>query len=79
VAESCTICNSRSRRPVRKFLGTPLYDHIQEANCYVTISRFPRRFRSSFRGSEVLHWFVVCRCCFNCIASNWDAKMIMNG
>jgi hypothetical protein len=23
VAESCTICNSRSRRPVRKFLDTP--------------------------------------------------------
>jgi hypothetical protein len=23
VAESCTICRSRSRRPVRKLLGTP--------------------------------------------------------
>jgi len=25
VAESCTICYSRSRRPVRKLLGTPSY------------------------------------------------------
>jgi len=25
VAESCTICSSRSRRPVRKLLGTPSY------------------------------------------------------
>jgi hypothetical protein len=25
VAESCTICSSRSRRPVRKLLDTPLY------------------------------------------------------
>jgi hypothetical protein len=27
VAESCTICSSRSRRPVRKLLDTPSYDH----------------------------------------------------
>jgi len=27
VAESCTICNSRSRRPVRKLLDTPSYRH----------------------------------------------------
>jgi hypothetical protein len=26
VAESCTICSSRSRRPVRKLLGTPSYN-----------------------------------------------------
>jgi len=25
VTESCTICNSRSRRPVRKLLDTPSY------------------------------------------------------
>jgi hypothetical protein len=25
VAESCTICSSRSRRPVRELLDTPLY------------------------------------------------------
>jgi len=25
VAESCNICNSRSRRPVRKLLDTPSY------------------------------------------------------
>jgi len=25
VAESCTICSSRSRWPVRKFLDTPSY------------------------------------------------------
>jgi len=25
MAESCTLCNSRSRRPVRKLLDTPLY------------------------------------------------------
>jgi hypothetical protein len=27
VAESCTICRSRSRRPVRKLLDTPSYEH----------------------------------------------------
>jgi hypothetical protein len=26
VAESCTICSSRSRRPLRKLLDTPSYD-----------------------------------------------------
>jgi len=26
VAETCTICSSRSRRPVRKLLGRPSYD-----------------------------------------------------
>jgi len=26
VAKSCTICNSRSRRPVRKVLDTPAYE-----------------------------------------------------
>jgi hypothetical protein len=26
VAESCTICSSRSRRPVRKLLDTPSYN-----------------------------------------------------
>jgi hypothetical protein len=26
VAESCTICSSNSRRPVRKLLDTPMYD-----------------------------------------------------
>jgi hypothetical protein len=25
VAESCTICSSRSRRPVRKLMNTPSY------------------------------------------------------
>jgi len=25
VAESCTICSSRSRRPIRKLLGIPSY------------------------------------------------------
>jgi hypothetical protein len=33
VAESCTICSSRSRRPVRKLLVTPLYLHTL---CYIT-------------------------------------------
>jgi hypothetical protein len=28
VAESCTICSSRSRRPVRKLLDTPLYNSV---------------------------------------------------
>jgi hypothetical protein len=28
VAESCTICSSRSRRPVRKLLDTPSYLNI---------------------------------------------------
>jgi len=27
VAESCTICSSRSRRPVRKHLDIPSYDY----------------------------------------------------
>jgi hypothetical protein len=31
VAESCTVCSSRSRRPVRKLLDTPSYDHVNEA------------------------------------------------
>jgi hypothetical protein len=34
VAESCTICNSRSRRPVRKLLDAPLYD----SEFYISIS-----------------------------------------
>jgi hypothetical protein len=29
VAESCTICSSRSRRPVRKLLDTPSYDALR--------------------------------------------------
>jgi hypothetical protein len=40
VAESCTICSSRARRPVRKLLDTPSYiiryethlNHLTEAN-----------------------------------------------
>jgi hypothetical protein len=28
VAESCTICSSRSRRPVRKLLDTPSYFNV---------------------------------------------------
>jgi hypothetical protein len=34
VAESCTICSSRSRRPVRKLLGTPL--------CFLVFQNFNR-------------------------------------
>jgi hypothetical protein len=34
VAESCTICSSRSRRPVRKLLDTPSYITHK---CYVLI------------------------------------------
>jgi hypothetical protein len=30
VAESCTICSSRSRRPVRKLSDTPSYFHISD-------------------------------------------------
>jgi len=26
VAESCTICSSRSKRPIRQLLGTPSYE-----------------------------------------------------
>jgi len=38
VAESCTICGSRSRRPVRKLLDTPSYD------LYANIDRYePQR------------------------------------
>jgi hypothetical protein len=29
VAESCTICSSRSRRPVRKLLDTPSYNDVK--------------------------------------------------
>jgi len=28
VAESCTICSSRSRRPVQKLLDTPSYTYV---------------------------------------------------
>jgi hypothetical protein len=31
VAESCTICSSRSRRPDRKFLNTPSYNMLHQA------------------------------------------------
>jgi len=35
VAESCTICSSRSRRPVRKLLNTPSYIYYSvESFCY---------------------------------------------
>jgi len=35
VAESCTICSSRSRRPFRKFLDTPsyLYSIFHQRTC----------------------------------------------
>jgi len=32
VAESCTICSSRSRRPVRKLLDTPLCEEVSWGN-----------------------------------------------
>jgi len=32
VLESCTICNPRSRRPVRKLLDTPSYYPVQATN-----------------------------------------------
>jgi hypothetical protein len=35
VAESCTICSSRSMRPVRKLLDTPSYD-IQYYNAQIS-------------------------------------------
>jgi len=31
VSESCTICSSRSRRPVRKLLDTPSYECLKKA------------------------------------------------
>jgi hypothetical protein len=31
VAESFTICSSRSRRPVRKLLDTPSYTYMEDA------------------------------------------------
>jgi hypothetical protein len=37
VAESCTICSSRSRRPVQKLLDTPSYPRLRQ-NSSVTIS-----------------------------------------
>jgi hypothetical protein len=33
VAESCTICSSRSRRPVRKLLDTPSYVAVRQKRC----------------------------------------------
>jgi hypothetical protein len=35
VAESCTICSSRSRHPVRKLLDTPSYVATQLRNLYI--------------------------------------------
>jgi len=35
VAESCTICSSRSRRPVRKLLDAPSY--VSAASCFSTL------------------------------------------
>jgi hypothetical protein len=39
VAESCTICSSSSRRPIRKFLFTPSYADCNPPNkCYFFLS-----------------------------------------
>jgi hypothetical protein len=35
VAESCTICSSHSRRPVRKLLYTPSYTHPHRFGHYI--------------------------------------------
>jgi hypothetical protein len=39
VAESCTICSSRSSRPVRELLGTPSHDHPNEIWWWVQIMK----------------------------------------
>jgi len=42
VAKSCTICSSRSRRPVRKLLDTPSYIIIiRHSESSVTADPFP--------------------------------------
>jgi hypothetical protein len=40
VAESCTICSSRSRLPVRKLLDTPSYTQVKAIR-YDTMERYP--------------------------------------
>jgi hypothetical protein len=47
VAESCTICSSRSRWPVRKLLDTPsyLYLFILENNSFERVGNFSLRHR----------------------------------
>jgi hypothetical protein len=34
VAESCTICSSRSRRPVQKLLDTPSYNELHSVPAF---------------------------------------------
>jgi hypothetical protein len=45
VVESCTICSSRSRRPVRKLLDTPSYSGLRKVTARLVreLGRFPRR------------------------------------
>jgi hypothetical protein len=38
-AESCTICSSRPRRPVRKLLGTHLYMFVFTPSCRILVEK----------------------------------------
>jgi hypothetical protein len=51
VAENCSICSSRSRRPVRKLLDTP---------SYVRCDRFPQNMNP-----ESFHMYQWCKIVFN--------------
>jgi len=53
VAESCTICIFRSRRPVRKLLDTPSYDEEREV-----VRRKKRINKSS--GNVLENWGTIC-------------------
>jgi hypothetical protein len=48
VAESCTICSSRSRRPVRKLLDTPSYERSFQRLDYFSRTVAPQNSRLFF-------------------------------
>jgi hypothetical protein len=54
VAESCTICSSRSRRPIRKLLDTPLYFKIVKFIYTFTTIKVPI-LQSRTRGPDNIH------------------------
>jgi hypothetical protein len=80
-AEKCTICRSRSRRPVRKLVDTPSYkvrsSYALHGVGYTGCSMnppFPRMPQISFVGSVILCSFGIllsptCFTCFICVCS----------
>jgi hypothetical protein len=53
VAESCTICSSRARRPVRKLLDTPSYVSTFSLFCFIHLPSL------GFSTSSLISWMVI--------------------